>query len=268
MVLQLLRSNLYLPLHNWLSSIGSYFYAQWQVVKVLFTRPPRTNILSVQLYEVGVRSLPLICATGLAIGMVLAAQSFFQLSDKGLTGITGVMVAKSMLVEIGPILSAFIITGRVGAAMCAELGSMKVTEQIDAMKSMGVDPIEYLLLPRYLSMACMMPILTLFSTACGILGGWIVATYLYGMSTQAFFDPLPHYIIWFDVIANCLKSFLFGLLIVSISCFYGMETQGGASGVGRATTKSVVISYTSILGANFLLTIFLNAAYWYLFGFR
>lgn len=268
MIFQFLRSNLYLPCRCWLESIGSFVYAQFQVAKVLLTTAPRLDAISVQLYEVGVRSLPLICATGLAIGMVLSAQSFFQLSDKGLTGITGVMVTKSMLVEIGPILASFIITGRVGAAMCAELGSMKVTEQIDAMKSMGVNPTEYLLLPRYISMAIMMPILTLFNTACGIFGGWLVATHIYGMSTQAFFDRLPYYIIWFDVISNCLKSFIFGLIIVSISCFSGMSTEGGASGVGRATTKSVVLSYSAILGANFLLTIFLNASYWYVFGFR
>jgi phospholipid/cholesterol/gamma-HCH transport system permease protein len=178
------------------------------------------------------------------------------------------MVAKSMLVEIGPVLSAFIITGRVGAAMCAEIGSMKVSEQLDAMRSMGVDPTEYLLVPRYLSFGFMMPVLTIFSTACGVFGGWFIATKLYGMTTLAFFEPLPLYITWFDVISNVVKSTIFGLLIVSIACFYGMRTHGGAAGVGHATTKSVVIAYSSILGANFLLTIFLNAAYWYVFGFK
>lgn len=247
---------------------GAYLCDQWDVVKVLFTRIPRGDVLFYQLYEVGVRSLPLISLTGLAIGMVLSAQSFFQLSDKGLTGITGVMVTKSMLVEIGPILAAFIMTGRVGAAMCAELGSMKVSEQVDAIKSMGVDPIEYLLVPRYLSMSLMMPLLTIFNTACGVFGGWFIAVNLYGMSSQSFFEPLPYYITWFDVTINLLKSWIFGLIIVSIACFYGLTTAGGASGVGRSTTRSVVVSYSVILGVNFLLTIFLNAAYWYVFGFK
>lgn len=258
----------YVPLRDFLITIGSFVYSQIKILKALFTHKPRTDLILTQLYEIGVRSLPLACMTGLAIGMVLSAQSFFQLSDKGLTGITGVMVAKSMLVEIGPLLTSFIITGRVGAAICAEIGSMKVSEQLDAMRSMGVNPIEYLLLPRYISMTCMIPLLTIFSTACGIFGGWFIATGLYGMTTPAFFDPLPMYITWFDVTSSVIKSTIFGLLIVSISCFYGMSTTGGASGVGRATTKSVVISYSSILGANFLLTIFLNAAYWYIFGFK
>jgi len=235
---------------------------------LLFTQWPRTDLVLTELYENGVRSLFLICMTGFAIGMVLSAQSFFQLSDKGLTGVTGVMVVKSMLVEIGPLLSAFIITGRVGASMCAEIGSMKVSEQLDAMRSMGVEPAQYLLVPRYLSMGVMMPLLTRFSTACGIFGGWFIATKLYGMTSLAFFEPLPLCITWFDVISNVVKSTIFGLLIVSIACFYGMNAHGGASGVGRATTKSVVIAYASILGANFLLTIFLNATYWYVFGFK
>jgi phospholipid/cholesterol/gamma-HCH transport system permease protein len=215
-----------------------------------------------------VKSLPLISMTGLAIGMVLSSQSFFQLSDKGLTGITGVMVTKSMLVEIGPILAAFIMAGRIGAAMCAEIGSMKVSEQLDAMKSLGVNPMEYLLIPRYIGMGCMVPVLTLFNTACGVLGGWFLAVKLYGMSTPSFFDPIPLYITWFDIITNILKSCVFGLLIVSISCFYGLNTQGGASGVGHSTTKSVVISYTCILGADFVLTVFFNSIYWYIFGFK
>ena len=240
----------------------------FHVLFLVITQRPRWDLVNTQLYEMGVRSLSLVCVTGMAIGMVLSAQSFFQLSDKGLTGATGLMVAKSMLVEIGPVLTAFMITGRVGAAICAELGSMRVSEQIDAMSCMGVNPLEYLIVPRYIGMIIMMPVLTVFSSACGIIGGWGIATQLYGMNTQTFFDPIQVYITWFDVICNFLKSWIFGIIVVSIACFEGMSTKGGAAGVGRATTASVVISYSSILGANFLLTIFLNALYWYIFGFN
>jgi len=198
----------------------------------------------------------------------LSAQSFFQLSDKGLTGVTGIMVAKSMLVEIGPILTSFMITGRVGASICAELGSMKVTEQVDAMVSMGVRPLEYLVVPRYLSMAIMMPVLTIFSSACGILGGWLLATGLYEMDSQTFLDPISVYLTNYDIVSNFVKSWVFGLLVVSIACYKGLTTKGGAAGVGKATTSSVVISYTSILGINFLLTIILNDVYWYVYGFN
>jgi phospholipid/cholesterol/gamma-HCH transport system permease protein len=200
--------------------------------------------------------------------MVLSAQSFFQLSDKGLTGVTGIMVAKSMLVEIGPILTSFMITGRVGASICAELGSMKVTEQIDAMVSMGVHPLEYLIVPRYLSMAIMMPVLTIFSSACGIFGGWLLATELYEMSSQTFLDPISVYLTNYDLLSNFVKSWIFGLVVVSIACYKGFHTRGGAAGVGRSTTSSVVISYCAILGINFLLTIILNDIYWIIYGFN
>ena len=255
------------PCRDWLAGIGQFVVTVSHVVYLLCTTRPRWDLVCTQLYEIGVRSLGLVCVTGMAIGMVLSAQAFFQLSDKGLTGATGLMVAKSMLVEIGPVLTAFMITGRVGAAMCAELGSMRVSEQIDAMACMGVQPLCYLVVPRYIGMAIMMPVLTIFSSTCGIIGGWFIATQLYGMSSQSFFDPIQVYLNWFDVICNFAKSWVFGLLVVSIACYEGMAARNGAAGVGRATTSSVVVTYSTILGANFVLTIFLNAMYWYVFGF-
>lgn len=257
-----------IPFQDCLASVGRYAVTQWNVLVMVMKKSPRWDLVFRQLYEIGVRSLPLVCVTGVATGMVLAAQSFFQLSDKGLAGVTGIMVAKSMLVEIGPLLTSFMITGRVGASICAELGSMRVTEQIDAMSSMGVDPLEYLVIPRYIAMGVMMPVLTIFSSTFGIFGGWFIATELYGMNSQTFFDPIQIYLTWFDIISNVLKSWIFGILVVSIACFRGMTAHGGAAGVGRATTGSVVVTYSCILGANFLLTIFLNAAYWYVFGFH
>ena len=262
-----IASSLIEPCGNWLANVGSYVMMVGRVLSLIFTRRARWDLVFFHLYEMGVRSVPLICMTGAAMGMVLSAQSFFQLSDKGLTGATGLMVAKSMLVELGPLLTAFIMTGRVGAAICAELGSMRVSEQIDAMACMGVDPLEYLVVPRYLAMSVMMPVLTIFSSASGILGGWFLAVYLYGMNTQTFFDPVQVYLTWFDVTCNFVKSWFFGMLIVSVACFEGMNVKGGAAGVGRSTTTSVVMAYSSILGANFLLTVFLNALYWYIFGF-
>jgi phospholipid/cholesterol/gamma-HCH transport system permease protein len=261
------ESRIAVPCGNWLAHIGQYVVMAFRVLFLICTRRPRWDLVFFQLYEIGVRSVPLICVTGVAIGMVLSAQSFFQLSDKGLAGATGLMVAKSMLVEIGPLLTAFIMTGRVGASICAEIGSMRVSEQIDAMACMGVDPLEYLVVPRYLAMSVMMPVLTIFSSAAGIMGGWFLAVSLYGMNTQTFFDPVQVYLTWFDLTCNVVKSGIFGLLIVSVACFEGMIAKGGAAGVGRSTTRSVVVAYSSILGANFLLTVSLNALYWYIFGF-
>lgn len=248
-----------------LESIGEYVVMVTRMLIACCTQPPKWSLIRNQLFDIGVLSLPVIAITGLSTGMVLAAQAYFQLSDKGLTGTTGIMVAKSMLVELGPILTAFMITGRVGAAITAELGSMRVTEQIDALKSMAVDPLGYLVAPRFIAMTLMVPVLTVFSCAMGILGGYLVAVQLYGMAPHAFFDPMPIYITSFDLISGFSKSFVFGLLIVTISCYRGMNTHGGAAGVGKSTTNSVVICYSSILLANFMLTLGLNAMYWMFF---
>jgi phospholipid/cholesterol/gamma-HCH transport system permease protein len=247
------------------NSIGDYICVIAEVLWICLFRPPSWKLIRDQLFEIGVLSVPVVAITGLSTGMVLAAQAFFQLSDKGLTGTTGLMVAKSMLVELGPILTAFMITGRVGAAICAELGSMRVSEQIDALSSMAVNPLRYLVAPRCIAMALMVPILTIFSSAMGILGGFLVAVDIYGMSPHNFFAPMPLYINWFDLVSGLTKAFCFGLLIVSISSYRGMATRGGAAGVGRATTNSVVICYSAILIANFLLTIGLNETYWLFF---
>jgi len=135
------------------------------------------------------------------------------------------------------------------------------------MSSLGVSPIQQLILPRCLAMCLMMPILAIFSSSSGIMGGWLIACKFYGMSSQAFFEPIPLHVNWYDIFANCLKSWIFGLLIVSISCFNGMYVRGGARGVGRATTLTVVLCYTTILLSNFLMTVGLNSSYRYIFGF-
>ncbi len=247
-----------------LVALGSYTLLILSVIWVVLKRPPQWSLIRDQMYEIGVRSLPVVAITGFSTGMVLAAQSFFQLSDKGLAGATGLMVTKAMLVELGPVLTAFMVTGRVGASICAELGTMRVTEQIDALSSMSVNPLRYLVAPRFISGLLMLPLLTAFSCLMGIIGGLLVAVDYYGMSTSAFLDPLPTHVTTFDVVSGLIKSFVFGFIIITISCYRGMTTSGGAAGVGRATTNSVVICYSVILISNFLLTVALNNSYGYL----
>lgn len=244
-----------------LATIGEYMTLIFSVIMVTLRRPPSWSLIRDQLFDIGVMSLPVVAITGFSTGMVLAAQSFFQLSDKGLASATGLMVAKAMFVELGPVLTAFMITGRVGAAMCAELGTMRVTEQIDAMRSMSVNPLRYLVAPRFIAGSVMMPLLSVFSSVMGILGGFIVAVGYYHMSKGSFLDPLPLHITIFDFMSGLVKAFVFGMIIVSISCYKGMTTKGGAAGVGRATTNSVVICYSIILIVNFLLTLGLNSSY-------
>lgn len=249
------------------ASIGDYFLLIVKVIWVSLRRPPNFGLIRDQLYEVGVMSLPVVAITGFSTGMVLAAQSYFQLSDKGLASATGLMVAKAMLVELGPVLTAFMVTGRVGAAMCAELGTMRVTEQIDALRSMAVDPLRYLIAPRFIAGTLMLPVLTVFSSIMGIIGGYVIAVDYYGMASNTFLDPLPIHITTFDLVSGIVKAFVFGIIIVTISCYRGMCTRGGAAGVGRATTNSVVICYSVILIGNFFLTLALNSSYDYITDF-
>jgi phospholipid/cholesterol/gamma-HCH transport system permease protein len=252
-------------IYKTLASIGDYFFLIMRVLWISISNSPQIGLIRDQMYDIGVMSLPVVAITGFSTGMVLAAQAFFQLSDKGLAGATGLMVTKAMLVELGPVLTAFMVTGRVGAAMCAELGTMRVTEQIDALRSMSVNPLRYLVAPRFIAGTLMLPLLTVFSCLMGILGGYIVAVYYYGMAPNAFLDPLPDHITTFDFVSGFAKAFVFGFIIITISCYKGMVTTGGAAGVGRSTTSSVVICYSIILISNFLLTIGLNSSYTYFY---
>lgn len=249
------------------ASIGDYFLLILRVLWVTIRRPPAWILIRDQMFEIGVLSLPVVAITGFSTGMVLSAQAFFQLSDKGLVSATGLMVTKAMMVELGPVLTAFMVTGRVGAAMCAELGSMRVTEQIDAIRSMAVNPLRYLVAPRFIAGTLMMPLLTVFSCVMGIMGGYIIAVDYYGMPSNSFLDPLPHNITTFDFFSGLVKALAFGIIIVTISCYKGMSTHGGAAGVGRSTTNSVVICYSIILVSNFIITVGLNSSYDYIQDF-
>jgi phospholipid/cholesterol/gamma-HCH transport system permease protein len=243
---------------HFLVEMGEYFHLIVNTIKVSLKKFPAFYLIMEQMYQVGVASLPVVAITGFSTGLVLAAQSFYQLADKGLASVTGLMVAKAMMTELGPVMTAFMITGRVGASMCAELGTMKVTEQLDALKTMAVDPSRYLIAPRFLAGIVMMPQLTIFSILMGILGGYLIAVYFFGMAHATYFDPMPTHIEIFDLLTGIVKSFFFGALILTISCYKGMSTSGGAAGVGRFTTNSVVITYCCILLTNFFLTIAMN----------
>ncbi len=243
---------------RFLESTGAYILLIWNVIIAICKRPPCWYLIQEQLYSIGVLSLPVVAMTGFSTGLVLAAQSFFQLSDKGLAGATGLMVGKAMITELGPVLTAFMVTGRVGAAMCAEIGTMRVTEQIDALETMAVNPSRYLIAPRFISGTLMMPLLTIFGIFMGIFGGYLISVFYFRMPPSTYFDPMPIYITNFDLLIGIVKAVVFGILIVTISCYKGLVTAGGAEGVGRSTTNSVVICYTFILFTNFLITLGLN----------
>ncbi len=246
---------------NAFEKIGAYIRFICAVSISLVRRPPARALVREQLYQIGVLSLGVVAITGLTTGVVLAAQSFYQLGEKGLAGVTGVLVAKAMITELGPILTAFMVTGRVGSSMCAEIGSMKVTEQIDALQSMAVHPYHYLIAPRFIAGVVMIPLLTFFSAAMGILGGALISSLFFHMTGGNYFHPIPLHVSVFDLVVCLIKSSIFGMLLITVCCYKGLNTSGGAAGVGKATTQSVVTSYILILIFDLLLTMALNMAY-------
>lgn len=243
---------------NSIADVGSWGSMVAEASLISAKKPPTWSLLLDQFFNIGVLSLPVVAITGFSTGLVLAAQSFYTLADKGLASATGLFVGKAMLTEIGPVLTAFMVTGRVGSSMCAVIGTMRVTEQIDALKSMAINPLRYLVVPRIIGSILMLPLLTIFSACLGIFGGYLISVYIFGMTSQGYFDPIPDNVTFFDVFACMIKGFFFGLLVSTISCYKGLTTRGGASGVGKSITTSVVICYTAILIINFLLTVGLN----------
>jgi len=239
-------------------SLGRYGCLLIEVFGVSFRRPPQWKLIRDQLYSIGVLSLPVVAITGFSTGLILATQSYYQLTDMGLKGAVGLMVGKSMMTELGPVLTALMVTGRVGASMCAELGTMQVSEQIDALQSMAVNPLRYLVAPRFISGTVMLAPLTVFSTIMGIVGGYLMSVYYFGMAPTTYLDPLPDSLRTWDFVSGLVKTVVFGAIISSICCYKGLTTKGGAAGVGRSTTNSVVVSYSVILFVNFLLNVLLN----------
>lgn len=214
----------------------------------------RWSLISDQMDKVGVSSLPLVFLTALFTGVVLALQSAYQLQKLSAETYIGSLVALSMTRELGPVLTALVIAGRVGAAITAEVGTMRVTEQVDALQALATDPVRYLAVPRLVALLVMLPILTIYADLIGILGGYLVGVYKLGIGSSLYmnmtWDPLR----FKDVFTGLFKAFVFAAIIATIACYEGFETSGGAEGVGRSTTLSVVISFILIITADCFFT--------------
>lgn len=229
-----------------------------KVIESLVFGKKRWRQLVVQIVEIGFNSQPVVIITGAFVGAVLAAQGLFQLKGLKMESMGGAMVSVGMLRELGPTLTGVMLAGRVGASMSAEIGTMKVTEQVDALRSMSVNPIDYLVTPRFLGMIISVPLLITEAAAFGIMASWVIGTQVFGVS-HAWWDH--HTVIRTDVTdiyISLIKGFVFGILIVLISCHQGLKASQGAVGVGRGTTKAMVFSSLAILIANFFLTMLLN----------
>lgn len=240
---------------DFVAAVGELFTFTWTICGWLLVRLPRGRVLWPTLYEVGVQSVPVVCVTGLFIGMVLAVQSYDTLSQLHFQSQIGSVINGTLVKELGPVLAAVMLAGRVGSSIAAQIGTMKVSEQIDALKALGADPIAYLVVPRFLACFLMIPALTMVAEGVGIFGGWFVSTQIYGVSSHLFWTHSDRFVTAFDVITGVLKSMSFGAAIAIIACHRGFHCGSGAEGVGRAATEAFVASFIAILSLDFVLAL-------------
>lgn len=217
-------------------------------------------------YAIGVRSVMVVALTGGFIGMVLAVQAYNAHRPLGLQTWMGSFVNTAVVRELGPVLAATMLAGRVGSAMAAELGTMRVTEQIDALACLGVDPVHYLVVPRFLACVLLIPLLTIMADVMGMLGGAVICLGVYGIEPHHYWQHSKAFLGLWDIFTSLAKATVFGTFIALISCHRGFHSRPGSEGVGRAATEAFVLSFISILALDFFLALFLNTLHDQIFG--
>ncbi len=245
-----------------IKSIGDITLFTMRMLRWLFTRLPCRGTVLINFYQVGALSLPVVAITGTFIGMVLAVQSYAQFHTIGLDSRLGAVINATLVKELGPVLAATMLAGRVGSAMAAVLGTMRVTEQIDALTTMGADPVHYLVVPRFLACILLIPALTIMADFMGIVGGYFYSVIILGIDHAAYLNHSRDGVTGFDLFSGIFKSFFFGAIIAMVSCYRGFHCEAGAEGVGKAATTAFVYSFVLILGVDLFLTIILNAIYY------
>lgn len=236
---------------------GSVLVFFMSTLRQTLVRPIEIRNTMRQMLEVGVMSIPVVLITSVFTGMVLALQSYTGFKRFGAESLVGTVVALSMTREMGPVLTGLIVTGRAGAAMAAELGTMRVTEQIDALETLATNPVKYLVVPRFLAALVMLPALTIMADLVGIFGGFIVATGHFGTSSALYWKRTWDFLETGDIYSGLVKACFFGVAMSIISCYKGFFTEGGAEGVGKATTGAVVMSFMTILISDYFLSAWL-----------
>ncbi len=243
------------------TSLGDISLFAFQMFAWMFRARPKRETLMANFYAVGVLSLPVVALTGTFIGMVLAIQSYRQFKILGLETHLGAVINMSLVRELGPVLAATMLAGRVGSAMAAVLGTMRVTEQIDALISMGANPIHYLVVPRFLACVLLIPALTIMADFMGIVGGYFYSVVVWGIDHAQYLRNSRDFVGGFDLFTGVFKSVFFGATIAIVSCYRGFHCQPGAEGVGRAATAAFVQSFVMILALDIVLNLFLDAVY-------
>ena len=228
----------------------------------VFTRPIYRHDIIEQFDLIGFGSLTVVLLAGLFTGAALASQSGLTLDQFGARPVVGRLVSASMIKELGPVLTALMLTGRIGSGIAAELGSMVVTDQINALRALGTDPVRKLVVPRVLAGIFMAPVLTVISDFIGILGGWVIARYQLQVNSGLYWSSIIKGLYMQDVYMGLIKPFVFGFVIVTIACHVGLRTSGGTAGVGRATTVSVVAGSVAVIACDFFVTQILIALFY------
>lgn len=244
-----------------LRAIGDFSLFVLRTLVWMFTRLPRRETVWPNFYTVGVSSLPVVALTGTFIGMVLAVQSYFQFRQIGLETRLGGVINMTLVRELGPVLAATMLAGRVGSAMAAELGTMRVTEQIDALAAMGAHPLRYLVVPRFLACLFLIPTLTVMADFMGVAGGHFYSVHILDIDIHHYWSNSAKFVSNFDLFVGLFKSVFFGSAIAMISCYQGFNCKPGAEGVGRASTAAFVYSFVAILVLDLFLGIALDSFY-------
>jgi phospholipid/cholesterol/gamma-HCH transport system permease protein len=238
---------------NGVADVGSISIMVWQMLVSAAGKLPATRLIVDQMNTIGVGSLGLVFVVSLFTGGVAAVQAAYQFSNVVPLSYLGAVILRSVIIELGPVLTALVVGGRVGAAIAAELGTMRVTEQIDALRAMGINPMRYLIFPRVFAATVMLPVVTILADGIAVFGGFVVAVATIGVTPTAYVNGLRDFFYVKDLFSGLLKAVFFGNIIGTMGCFYGYTAEGGAEGVGRATTRAVVSSCVLVLIVDYVL---------------
>ena len=236
-------------------AVGQMTLLLYHVLQALWRSCPRRAVFIQQFYQVGFLSLPIVILTGVSIGLVLAVQAYATLRPLASENMTGAMVNFAMVTELAPVFTGIMLAGRVGSAIAAEIGTMKVTEQLDALRVMGTDPIAYLVAPRFTACIILLPALSAINAYAGIFGAQILAIHIWGIDAASYHEHAQWIVETTDILSGQLKTIFFGGIIALVACRKGLLTEGGATGVGISCTEGVVTASSMILMANFVLTV-------------
>ncbi len=244
---------------SWLHLLGGSWgvitrTAYWSFAPIFRKTPLNGEAIAVQMVRVGIRSVPIVCMVNAFVGMILAVSMAGPLGDLGVVDWVARIVAIAVTRELAPMMTALVMSGFVGAAMAAEIGTMTVSEEVLALEVSGINPVRFLVVPRMLAVVAMMPCLTVLANFMGIFGGWLVGTQLLDIGSAKYLDISNRAASAVDMVRGLIKSMAFGVIITSVACYLGMNVTSGAEGVGKATTRSVVVSIVAIIAANLLFT--------------